>query len=159
MYCILILFTVDLIIANNYFRQIARRWLPILSTNSWHRFWITYVFNDYLLYENEFSYRHFKIFLFIKALSDMDYEVRDRHILEVILDIEMWKWTKRPADRTIFYNGKYRLHSNRHWSNKSLNFEIINFIPKSQMYGILLPAFSFMVKKKRWLCSNYFYSL
>ena len=34
----------------------------------------------------------------------MDYEVRDRHIAEVILDMEMW--TKRPADRTVFYNGK-----------------------------------------------------
>ena len=38
-----------------------------------------------------------------KALSDMDYEVRERHVLEVLFDMELW--TKTPADRTIFYNG------------------------------------------------------
>lgn len=39
----------------------------------------------------------------MKALKDIDYEVRDRNIGEVLLDMEMQ--ISEPMERTILYNG------------------------------------------------------
>ncbi|XP_046440894.1 meckelin-like [Daphnia pulex] len=37
------------------------------------------------------------------AFRELDYEVRDRHFLETVLDIEMW-WNMSQNERSIFYN-------------------------------------------------------
>lgn len=56
--------------------------------------------------------------IFKQAFRELDYEVRDRHFLETVLDIEMW-WNMSQNERSIFYNGtprsnilrQYEVHS------------------------------------------------
>lgn len=44
--------------------------------------------------------------LYPQALRELDYEVRDRHFLETVLDMEMLR-NMSQIERTIFYNGIY----------------------------------------------------